>query len=88
VGLGICFIKIFGVILACALYIKLKRLYEQRLDAPPPLSLLAADQGSFAYTEEDDEDILPEPPSSHFPTNQNGAINRPNSFMSYDRNRV
>lgn len=82
-------IKVIGVILACCLYVKLKKLYEQRRDAPPPLSLLAADQGSFGYNEEDDDDDsqLPEPPSSHFSNSQNGAI-RPNSYYSYDRNRV
>lgn len=28
IGLGVCGIEIFGLIMACALYIKLKRIYE------------------------------------------------------------
>lgn len=89
VGLGICITKIFGIVLACSLYIKLKKLYEQSANQTAA-NLMARDRVSFIYgIDESDDERLPDPPSS---TNRNSfrpdfsesnVSNRPNSI--YDR---
>lgn len=90
VGFGICITKIFGIVLACSLYIKLKKLYEQSANQTPA-NLLARDRVSFIYgiDDDDDDERLPDPPSS---ANRNSfrpdfsesnVSNRPNSI--YDR---
>ncbi|CRL05716.1 CLUMA_CG018746, isoform A [Clunio marinus] len=89
VGLGICVTKIFGIVLACSLYIKLKKLYEYTANQTP-VHLLARDRVSFIYGIDDsDDERLPDPPSS---TNrhsfrpdfsESNVSNRPNSI--YDR---
>jgi hypothetical protein len=89
VGLGICITKIFGIVLACSLYVKLKKLYDQSANQTP-VNLMARDRVSFIYAIDDsDEERLPDPPSS---ANRNSfrpdfsesnVANRPNSI--YDR---
>lgn len=85
VGFGICITKIFGIVLACSLYIKLKKLYDLSANQTP--ANLLADRVSFIYgIDESDEERLPDPPSS---VNRNSyrpdfsESNRPNSI--YDR---
>lgn len=89
VGFGICITKIFGIVLACSLYIKLKKLCEQSANQTPA-NLLARDRIGFIYGIDDsDDERLPDPPSS---ANRNSfrpdfsesnVNNRPNSI--YDR---
>lgn len=89
IGLGICVTKIFGIVLACSLFIKLKNLYEHSANQTP-VNLLARDRVSFIYGIDDsDDERLPDPPSS---ANRNSfrpdfsesnISNRPNSI--YDR---
>jgi hypothetical protein len=88
VGLGICVTKLFGIILGCALYIKLKKLYDQTANQTPA-HLMARDRVSFIYgIDESDEERLPDPPSSlnrnsYMPDFSESNVNRPNSI--YDR---
>ena len=85
VGLGICVIQVFGIVLSCILYVKLKKLYDQNQNSPPSHLLSPMqDQNrvSFVYSIEEEEiedDLLPPPPSSF--------SNRPISqvYNPYDR---
>lgn len=89
VGLGICVTKIFGIVLACSLFIKLKKFYEYSANQAPA-KLMARDRVSFIYAIDDsDEERLPEPPSSvtrksfRPDFSESNTSNRPNSI--YDR---
>jgi hypothetical protein len=88
VGFGICFTKLFGIILGSSLYIKLKILYDQNTNLTPA-QLLARDRVSFIYgIDESDDERLPEPPSSlnrysFMPDFSESNVRRPNSI--YDR---
>ena len=91
VGFGICITKVFGIVLACSLYVKLKKLFERSANQTPQ-NLMARDRVSFIYgidESDDNDDRLPDPPSS---ANRNSfrpdfsesnVSNRPNSI--YDR---
>lgn len=89
VGLGICITKLFGIVLGCSLYVKLKKLYEQSANQTPA-SLMARDRVSFIYGIDDsDDERLPDPPSSanrhsiRPDFSESNVSNRPNSI--YDR---
>lgn len=89
VGLGICITKLFGIILACSLYVKLKKLYELTANQTP-VNLMGPDRASFIYGIDDsDDERLPDPPSSvnrhslRPDFSESNASNRPNSI--YDR---
>ncbi|KAG5674182.1 hypothetical protein PVAND_004165 [Polypedilum vanderplanki] len=89
IALGICVTKLFGIILGCSLYIKLKKLYEQKANQTPA-HLMAIDRVSFIYgIDESDDERLPDPPSSlnnrnnYMPDFSESNVNRPNSI--YDR---
>lgn len=88
VGLGICFTKLFGIILGSSLYIKLKSLYEQSANITPA-QLMARDRVSFIYgIDESDDEQLPDPPSSlnrfsFMPDFSESNVPRPKSI--YDR---
>jgi hypothetical protein len=89
IGLGICITKLFGIVLGCALYIKLKKLFDHSANQTPA-RLLAKDRVSFIYgIDESDDERLPEPPSSidrnsYRPDfSESNVSNRPNSI--YDR---
>lgn len=88
VGLGICITKLFGIVLGCSLYVKLKNLCEQNANLAPA-NLMATDRVSFIYgIDESDDERLPDPPSSlnrnsFLPDFSESNVNRPNSI--YDR---
>ncbi|XP_070490862.1 CD151 antigen-like [Chironomus tepperi] len=89
VGLGICVTKLFGIILGCSLYIKLKKLYEHNINQTPA-HLMTRDRVSFIYgIDESDDERLPDPPSSinyrnsYMPDFSESNVNRPDSI--YDR---
>jgi hypothetical protein len=48
VGLGICITKLFGIVLACSLYVKLKKLIELS-SIQTAANLMAKDRVSFVY---------------------------------------
>lgn len=83
--------KLFGIILGCSLYVKLKKLYEQNVNQTPT-NLMAADRDHIGFIygiDESDDERLPEPPSSIsyrnsvMPDFSESNIRRPNSI--YDR---